>query len=118
MSKRKPLKIGFWTMVRDVLIASMSKGQFPVALCAIIVIIVILRIPEETVAELAKSTFEKFVSGYLFGYGAAVFLGFGWFFHVRFQRRIMTHEVTRISEEKTELQKQLINSPLGSSNDS
>ena len=45
-------KVGFWEFLRDVLIASMNKGQFPAALIAMVVLSAIWRMPPADVSKL------------------------------------------------------------------
>ena len=91
--------IGIYHMLRDVLIASIEKGQFLVAIGSLIFIMVIIKMPG---ADVSKLVFELLV-----GARARFFLGWilwvvtmaGWYLHSRSLRRHWVEElVVRISE--------------------
>ena len=94
-------------MVRDVFIASMSKGQFPLAILGILAMIIILKMPSEDISNLAAKFIGLLSEWKIVGYVGAIFLAFGWFFHSKFQRRTFSDEVRRISEERNILQEKL-----------
>lgn len=98
-------KIGFWHMVRDVLIASLNKGQFLVALLGMMIMLMIVKMPAADVSRLMFEVVGKLESGYLAGYLLSIILGGGWFAHAKFQRRIIQNELNRIAEQRTELQR-------------
>jgi hypothetical protein len=77
-------KIGFWHMLRDVLVASINKGQFPIALLGIICICIVLRLPAGDVSKLAFGTVDALVRGALFGYLFSVALIIAWWKHANF----------------------------------
>ena len=113
--RRESLKIGFWTMWRDVLIASMNKGQFPLAMIGLIFAIMLLRMGGDQVSELAFSALDKLERGWLLGYAWAIVSSLSWFFHVKLQRRTIHEEMKRLSDERTILQEKLNRGKLGSS---
>jgi hypothetical protein len=91
-------------MLRDVFIASINKGQFPLAIAGGLAALLILKMPPEDVSRLVFRIFEGLKHGWLAGYViSALSLG-GWFFHARFQRRIINDEMTRISNERNKSQ--------------
>ena len=83
----------------------MSKGQFPLAIAGLIVIVMILKMPGDQVSQLMFTIIEKLERGHLLGYALFVATVVGWFFHARHQRRIIDAEVTRLSNERTRLQR-------------
>ena len=103
---KQPAKIGFWTMVRDVLIASMNKGQFPLAMVGMIVLTIIFKMPAEDVSRLAFQIITDLKAGYLLGYVLSIGSVSGWFIHARWQRRSITVEIDRLSGDRTRTQKQ------------
>src|SRR5665213_4095854 len=88
-SNKKPegYKVTVWEMLRDVLVASMNKGQFPLAIVGLIIITIIWRMPSESVGKLAFEVVEEMKNGYLIGYVVAFVAIIGWFFHAKAQRR-------------------------------
>ena len=109
------LKIGFWTMMRDVLVASMNKGQFPLALVGFIFIIMILKMPSEDVSKLMFAILDGVSAGYYLGYLLSFILLSSWFIHTRWQRRIITSEMARVTEERNRLQSDQVDGTIQSS---
>jgi len=97
-------KVGFWAFLRDVLIASMNKGQFPAALIAMVVLSIILRMPPSDVSALMFRLLDVAEEERLIGYVLAVVSLLGWFFHARYQRKLITQEMRRVSGERNQLQ--------------
>ena len=94
-------------MVRDVFIASMSKGQFPLAILGICTMLIILKMPSDNISNLVDKFLGLLAEWKIVGYVGAIFLSFGWFFHSKFQRRTFTDEIRRIFEERNKLQEKL-----------
>lgn len=86
------------------------------AIIAAIVIIVLLKMPSEDVSRLAFSALDFLVENYLTGWGVGMFGVLGWYFHVRHIRKQASLEYQRIGREKKQLQEQLTNKRLPSSN--
>jgi len=107
--------VSVWEMIRDVLIASMNKGQFPLALVSLIVVTLILKMPSDDVSKLVFSLIEKLESGVLVTNLMLIASLGGWFFHAKYQRRIITVEIERLSEERTALQYSQIGNRVKSS---
>ena len=97
-------KVGFWEFLRDVLIASMNKGQFPAALLAMVVLSMIWRMPPVDVSKLMFRLLDVAEEERLVGYVVSVVSLFGWFFHARYQRKLINQEMLRISDERNQLQ--------------
>jgi hypothetical protein len=100
-------KIGFFHMIRDVLVQSMGKGLFLPACLFILILTALIKMPSEDVSRLVFETFEGIKSFYLFGYFLSFALACGWAFHSKYQRRVLGDEVMRIANERTRLQKLL-----------
>ncbi len=116
--KRKPQQqaVGFWQMVRDVLIASMNKGQFPPALVGMIALAMIVKMPAGDVTKLAFEILNDLKAGYLFGYAGFAASITGWSIHVRWQRREITAEMKRIADARTRAQRKQLGDEVRSSN--
>ncbi len=109
--------IGFWHMMRDVLVSSLNKGQFPVAILGVIILTWLIRLPETDLSKLTFETFDFFKTYYIGGYISTIGLALGWFYHSKRQRRLHTEEIARLSGERTEWQqKALETKKLPSSN--
>ena len=113
----KPPAIGMWHMLRDVFIASMNKGQFPLALFAFILISLIVKMPADDVSRLVFSIIDKLEKGTLISQALLLTTWGGWFFHARYQRRIIDGEIERLSEARTTLQRSQLGHKIKSSED-
>jgi hypothetical protein len=108
-------KIGLWTMIRDVLIASLNRGQFPFAAVCGIFVVMLVKMPSEDVSKLVFGLFDDLKRGWYIGYVLSAGLAIGWLKHSRWQRRIINDEMQRIGQEKTVLQEKLVGKTLPSS---
>jgi hypothetical protein len=77
---RGEARVGFFECLRDVLIASLVKGQFPAALVAMIVLSMIWRMPPTDLSQLVRRLFDIAEKKSLVGYGASAAFLSGWFF--------------------------------------
>ncbi len=114
-SRAEKRSINFWQMIRDVLVAALSKGQFPLALFGFILIFIIFKMPNEKVSELAFEIFYGVKSLNLIGIIISPIMLLGWFVHLRWQRKIFTMEIDRISQERNLYQKELLGKNINSS---
>lgn len=113
--KQEAKKIGFNQMLRDVLIASMNKGQFPLAIIGLIVMFALYKMPAEDVSKLVFNYFQFFTANSMLGYGLFALTLAGWFFHAKWQRRKIAEEMERIGKEKSKWQKDKLKINLESS---
>ena len=97
-------KINFWGMMQNVLIASMSKGQFPPACGFLVFIIMIIKMPSSDVSKLVFDIWDSVKQGQFIGDILAVVFLIGWFIHARWQRRLIAKEMERIGIEKSKYQ--------------
>jgi hypothetical protein len=102
-------------MLRDVLVASMNKGQLPPVLLTLVILSLIWRMPAADVGRLVFDLVDGVKSGWLVGYAAAGVSILGWYFHARYQRRLITGEMRRIANERSALQSQTLGKNLKSS---
>ena len=98
--------------VRDVLIASLNKGQFPVALLTLVILSLIWKMPSEDVSTLVFMMFTRLE---YWGYPLSVLAFGGWFFHARRQRRLIVAELERISHERDKVQEKTLGNRVKSS---
>lgn len=92
-------------MCRDVLIASLSKGQFTTALLGAIVLLVIAKMPASDISKLVFEIIEDIRGNFILSFFVSPFITLAWFFHAKWQRKTLTDEIERILEEKSELQR-------------
>lgn len=108
---------GFYQAIRDVLIESMRRGQFPTALVGLIVIVILIKMPGEDVSTLAFKVLDHFEKGVLVGWGLWIVTIVAWAIHGRYQRRTIAGEMMRIAEERNRLQERGLGEALESSED-
>lgn len=61
-------RVNVWTMIRDVFVASINKGQFPLALAGFITLFALLKMPGDDVSKLVFRVFDAIENGCLVGY--------------------------------------------------
>ena len=83
---------------------------------ALIFIILIIKIPNEQILPFIEKLLDISKINSILGWILFGFLTFGSFLTVRWQKRIHTKEIQRISKEKKILQEKLTNQKLPSSN--
>jgi hypothetical protein len=92
------------TALREVLIASINKGQFPFAMLGLVLLALIVKMPSEDVSELVFRLVDGVERGSLLGYLLSLFVLAGWYVHARYQRRVIAREIGRIAAERNMLQ--------------
>lgn len=90
--------------VRDVLIASMNKGQLPVLAVSACVFLMIFRMPKEDVSVLASEIVARLVDWTLVGWATTIVISFCWWFQAKHARSEYTAELARIGEQKSRAQ--------------
>ena len=108
-------RVGAFQMMRDVLIASINKGQFPVAFLGFIIMVVILKMPGQDVSTLVFRLLDASERKWAIGYVTAVLLALCWYFHASYQRKFFTREMQRLSRERTALQERMLGKQIRSS---
>jgi hypothetical protein len=107
MPNRKPgssNKLNFWAMMNNVLITSLSKGQFPIACLFFVFVVILLKMPGDEVARMALGILADLGNFKLVGYALSIVLAGGWFIHTRWQRSKYEKELKRLVEERNQLQ--------------
>jgi hypothetical protein len=105
----------FAVALRDILIASISKGQFPMVLCATVVLVIVLRMPPEDVSGLAFRILDAAERRAIGGYVLAAILLVAWIIHARYQRKQFRIEFDRISSERNDAQARVLGNRVQSS---
>lgn len=101
-------KVTIAEATRDVVIASMNKGQLPLVFVGFYVLVILIRVPDhELVSFLRKFAFA--LKDYCYwGYILSILITFGWFFSARMMRKMHSEECHRIGKEKSSLQEKLL----------
>ena len=97
-------RIGPYHMLRDVFIASMNKGQFPIAALSLIFIIVIIKMPSSDVARLVFRLLGMAEELRVVGWILFLLTASGWYLHSKMLRRRCAIELERITSERNRLQ--------------
>ncbi len=107
-SRSEKIEKNGWACLSEVLIASINKGQLPIALIGLFFIIWVYKLPSDCLSSITTNLMDIVVLGNFIGYVlSGLFLSF-WFLHTKRQRRIYENEIKRISDEKKKLQEQLL----------
>jgi 4-amino-4-deoxy-L-arabinose transferase-like glycosyltransferase len=104
MAKPQRVHVNFWAFLQATLIHSINKGQFPGACVAGLLALIILKMPQDEVAILAKTLVAGLKSAVGVSYAFNVILLVGWAIHARWQRSSISGEMDRIGREKSRLQ--------------
>jgi hypothetical protein len=92
------------TALRDVLIASINKGQFPFAILGLVLLTLIVKMPPADVSKLVFRLVDGVEQGSLLGYLLSLLFLIGWYVHARYQRRVIAGEIERMAAERNTLQ--------------
>ena len=95
-------------MARDVLVASINKGQFLIALTGLIILVFIWRLPAAALESLAQSVIHKLDQGDLIGWLLFILVSAAWGIISRRSQTSHKNEITRIGKEKSALQQKLL----------
>lgn len=105
----------FFQMLRDVLIASLNRGQFPMAVMGLIVLIAVCRMPPADLSRLIFRLLDAAEAREYMGYLLTVVAALSWAVHSKYQRRTMTAEIRRLSEQRNRLQAMALDIEIRSS---
>lgn len=115
-NKNNPYRPNIWGFLTTVLMGGLNKGQLFGMAIVVIFIIFAIRIPSGDIIILVRDIFDISKINSTLGWILSVFITFGGFIILRWQRRIHTKEIKRISNEKKLLQEKLTRKKLSSSN--
>jgi hypothetical protein len=107
-----------WHAIRDIIVASINKGQFLVAILGGVLLVTAWRMPAEQLPELAKRTLELLVKGKLLGWALFVVVSAAWAILGQVGRNAHRKEVKRIGAEKSKAQSRVQGKDVKSSNKS
>jgi len=115
---KAPAKVTWAEAVRDVLIASMTKGLLVPLLVGGALILLIFRAPEQEAGNVLKQLVGGLQDWSLVGwvlFGATLI---GWIAHARIQRKSFHREMDRVARERNRLQRKASDRDLKSSRES
>lgn len=108
MSKERPAQHVTWAQTcRDIVVASINKGQLPLVILGAVLLLLIWRMPEPQVGDLVNRLLDGLETGWLVGYLLWLTTVGVWFVHARHQQRVMALEIARLSDERSKLQETL-----------
>jgi heme exporter protein D len=96
--------ITFFQMLRDVLVASLNRGQFPMAMMGLIVIVAICRMPPTDLSRLIFRILDTAELHKYGGYALSMVVTIAWSIHSKRQRRESTAEIRRLSDRNNRIQ--------------
>lgn len=96
--------MGWPQAFRDVLLRIVGRGQLLLFFAGLIIFVMIWRMPEGELAPLAHRLLEIFEAEKLLGYLLFICALVAWGYHARLQRRWITNEMYRVSEERNKVQ--------------
>lgn len=120
MAQNKPKKSnknnGTWAKAfRDIVVASINKGQFPLVAVFLIFAIISWRIPAEVIGKVVEDVFYSGNRG-IYGYILSLIIAFAWLGHSKKMRKEHSDELERIGTEKSKAQSKASNRNFKSSN--
>lgn len=104
-------------MLQSVLLASIERGQFVIAVLGIVAVVMLLKMPSSDVGQLAFKLLEVVQQRAVLGYVLAALMLVGWVFHVRHLRRQLEMELRRVSTERNAAQAKCLGKRIRSSED-
>lgn len=116
--KTKPARVVKFTWAqafRDVIIQGMSKGQLLPLGILLVTLITVIRMPNDELSIVIQQIVSGLKDWSLFGWGLVIVVLVLWSAHARHMRKMSSAEVQRVGKEKTEIQQQNTQVPLGTS---
>ena len=115
-AKNHPQGVTWPQAVRDILTASMTKGQLPLLMAGFILLSLVWRMSEKKVDACVDALLAGLEHFWLVGYLMFFVAMLGWYFHSKHQRRLFTDEMTRVTDERNKLQEKMLGGKVQSSN--
>ena len=102
--KNQSVKVTWAHAFRDIVVASINRGQLPILGVFAVVCLIIWRMPATKVGDLSKDVVDKLAHGQMWAYPLLLLVLLGWYIHAKIMRRIYSNEFRRVGREKSELQ--------------
>lgn len=100
---------------RDIVVASINKGQLPILGVLSVFLLILWRIPERDLSNIVLKIVDHLIAGELFSYILLAVTCSGWFVHSKAARTHYTNEINRVTQEKSRLQNELVKKRFKSS---
>lgn len=110
MSKSKPQNKVTWAEAfRDIVVASMDRGQLPILFLFGTVFALIWKLDSKDSLSLLSSIGTQLNNWYIYGYILFFLSLFGWYTTAKMLRKMHFEECDRVGREKSDLQEKLLN---------
>ena len=103
-SKGKAGQVTWAQAFRDIIIASMNRGQLPILGMVGIVFLLVWKMPDEKASQLVFDLYGKLMEMEMWAYMLLAVTLVGWYSHAKIMRREFSREYRRIGQEKSDLQ--------------
>lgn len=103
-----PHRPNIWGMLRDIIIASINKGQLLLLMTGLLLALMIWKMPSEDVSKLFFAIMNEFKSFYFLGWFLSALLIVAWTFSGRVTNRGYKRELGRMNAEIERLHSQLV----------
>lgn len=115
MAKGNHREVTWAQAFRDIIVASMNRGQLPILAVALIIGLAIWRMPAQDVSKWVFEVTHLLATRKLLGYALFLVAMIGWYLHARWMRKEFSEECLRIGTEKSDLQSKLAGTKFKSS---
>lgn len=99
----------FWGMWQNILIAALQKGQFLIGLSGLIIIVSLLKMKPEDIANIYKELFGILKSFYLVGWLLTLLVVILWYIFAKKASKIHAGQINKLLDDYQKLQEKLIN---------
>ena len=113
--KNRYQKVTWAEAFRDIVIASMNKGQFLLLTVVGVFFTIIVKMPEKDVSKLMFAIVDRLAEWELMAYILLTVVLAAWYVHAKAMRTIFSDECRRIGKEKPKLQSKRANTIFKSS---
>lgn len=102
--------------VRDIFVTAINKGQLPLLGVIAMLLLLIFRMPEQHLGDVATEVVASLKHGELWVYLLEALTVFAWYVHAKSMRKTFSEEAERIGREKTRIQSRAAGVTFKSSN--
>ena len=114
-SKVDRSKVTWAQATRDIVVASINKGQLPILGLFGIILLLIYKLDPKDIMIVIRALGVKLSHGEMLSYLLLTIVILGWYFHARYTRKYHSEEYKRIGREKSDLQNLIADRKLISS---
>lgn len=102
--KSKSSQTGWAQAIRDMVVASIDRGQLPIFGLFMVMLIFAWRMPADDLSRLIFEILGMIKEGDIYGWASCSIALLGWFMHAKHMRSEFFKEAERIGKEKSALQ--------------